>query len=281
MVPQNIVDEIKALAKSLGFVALGIARAHPIPQEVRDSYISSLQEQGVGDMGYLERNLEVRFDPDKLVSGARSIIVGAFNYFPEKTQRTDAPQIAYYAYGKDYHRVVKDKLFTLLKYLQERIETPFSSREIVTTLELPADAPSEGSPCGRCMRCVEHCPAQAISKDGRFSPTRCLSYQTIEHHGSLDPKVIAQLGERIYGCDACQLVCPHNRFAYPHQEGLLKPIPDLLEMTSEDWKNLDNETFEQLFEHSAVQRVGFDGLRRNINSLLPSEDLESSTQSEK
>lgn len=321
MVPQNIVDEIKALAKSLGFVALGIARAHPIPKEVRESYISSLQEQGVGDMGYLERNLEVRFDPDKLVSGARSIIVGAFNYFPEKTQRIDAPQIAYYAYGKDYHRVVKDKLFTLLKYLQERIETPFSSRvfvdsaplmerywavqsgvgkvgrngllivphfgsfcflgEIVTTLELPADAPSEGSPCGRCMRCVEHCPAQAISKDGRFSPTRCLSYQTIEHHGSLDPKVVAQLGERIYGCDACQLVCPHNRFAYPHQEGLLKPVPDLLEMTSEDWKNLDNETFEQLFEHSAVQRVGFDGLRRNINSLLPSEDLEASTQSEK
>ena len=131
------------------------------------------------------------------------------------------------------------------------------------------------------MRCVEHCPAQAISKDGRFSPTRCLSYQTIEHHGSLAPKVIAQLGERIYGCDACQLVCPHNRFAYPHQEGLLKPAPDLLEMTSEDWKNLDNETFEQLFEHSAVQRVGFDGLRRNINSLLISEETEASTQNEK
>lgn len=125
MVPQNIVDEVKALAKSLGFVALGIARSHPIPQEVRESYISSLQEQGVGDMGYLESNLEVRFDPDKLVSGARSIVVGAFNYFPEKTQRTDAPQSAYYAYGKDYHRLVKDKLFTLLKYLQERIDTPF------------------------------------------------------------------------------------------------------------------------------------------------------------
>lgn len=314
MLSREVVTELKSKAKELGFVALGIASVHPIPQEVQDKYLSTLENFGVGDMGYLERNLEVRFNPDLLVAGARSIIVGAFNYYPKQKQRSDAPQIAYYAYGDDYHKVVKDKLYILLDLLKQHTEESFSSRvfvdsaplmerywavqsgvgrigrngllivprfgsfcflgEIVTTLELPADPPALGSPCGHCMQCVEQCPAQAISPDGGLNPTRCLSYQTIEYHGGLEEKVIAQLGDRVYGCDTCQKVCPHNKFAYPHQEERLMPKSDLLRKSLSEWQHLDPLEFDNLFAKSAVQRVGYQGFRRNIDSLLQKREEE-------
>lgn len=307
----ELKELLKAEALRLGFVAIGVAKAEPVPEEVRQHYCRLIPEKGVGDMTYLLRNEDVRFDPRKLVEGAKSIIVLAFNYYPPIKQKEGVPQVAFFAYGKDYHRVLKDKLFRLLEMLKQESGRDFKARpfvdsapllerywamragigrigrngllivprygsfcflaEIVTTLEFPPDDPQESSPCGRCFRCVEACPAGAILSEGGILPTKCLSYQTIEHKGNLPEGVEETLGDHIFGCDICQKVCPHNAKAKPHQEKEFL-IPDKLRtMQADDWRSMSKEEFDALFEGSPLLRSGYKGILRNLESIHRSE----------
>lgn len=304
--PEQIKEFIKAEAKSLGFVAVGVCRSQPVPQEVCEDYRKQLQcSGGVGDMTYLLRNEDVRFDPTRLLEGARSLIVLAFNYFPPIRQRSDIPQIAYFAYGQDYHRIIKDKLFLLLEKLKTVSKTPFRARpfvdsapilerywalragigrqgkngliivpgygsycflsEIITTLELPPDTPLAGTICGRCTRCIEACPGKAIHADGSFYPTKCTSYQTIEKKGTTPEE--GQKSQRyLFGCDICQQVCPHNQKNTPHNEDAFL-LPDRLrDMTLKSWKALTQEEFEEFFKGSPLQRAGYEGILRNLET---------------
>lgn len=301
--PDEIKQFLKAEAQSLGFVAMGVSVAHPVPQEVRDVYEKEVHTYGVGDMTYLLRNEEVRFNPDRLVEGAKSIIVFAFNYYPPILQEAEIPQVAYFAYGEDYHRVLKDKLYILLDKLKGYCKESFKARpfvdsaplaerfwareagvgrrgkngliivprygsfcflsEIVTTLYLPPDRPLTGSPCGRCSRCIDACPAKAIQSDGSFIATRCISYQTIERHtpfGKDDPP----LSTSIFGCDICQKVCPHNQKLSPHREARFLLSDHLRVMQEEDWRQLSSSDFDTLFGLSPIHRSGHEGILRNL-----------------
>lgn len=291
---------------SLGFVAMGVSVAEPLPEHVRSYYQKELAQKGVGDMTYLLRNEEVRFDPSRLVEGARSVLVFAFNYFPPIRQESVVPQVAYFAYGKDYHRVVKDKLYLLIEKLRLVVDEPIAARpfvdsaplaerywaeqagvgrkgrhsliivprygsfcflgEIVTTLELPPDKPLKGSPCGRCMRCVEACPAKAIQPDGGFIPTRCISYQTIERRSDFAETEAVELSEYLFGCDICQKVCPHNQALSPHSEEAFMLPEHLRKMDAEAWRAMTKEQFETLFEGTPLLRSGHKGILRNLDA---------------
>lgn len=304
--PSILKEFLKAEAQSLGFVALGVADARPVPEEVREHYRHEVTTYGVGDMTYLLKNEDVRFDPARLLPGVKSIVVLAFNYYPPILQEKKVPQIAYFAYGKDYHRILKDKLYILLEKLKHLCEEPFKARpfvdsaplterfwareagvgrlgrngliivphygsfcflsEILLTLHLPPDAPLIGSPCEGCSRCIKACPAHAILADGSFEATRCISYQTIERKDT-DETDPKTPTHHIFGCDICQQVCPHNQNLSPHKEENFLLNERLRTMNKEDWENLTPEEFDQLFEASPLQRSGYKGILRNLKAL--------------
>ena len=251
--------------------------------------------------------MEKRLDPGKLVEGARSVISVLLNYYPSEIQKSeDAPVISKYAYGTDYHFVIKDKLKSLLQFIQEEI-APCSGRpfvdsapvldrawarraglgwigknshlispkhgsfffigELIIDLELAYDHPADTDFCGSCTRCIDACPTKAIVAPHTIDARKCISYLTIENREEIPETFKGQLQDRMYGCDICQDVCPWNRNPTPHNVKAFQPKPELLAMNRVDWKELDREKFNLLFRKSAVKRAGFKGLRRNIDFL--------------
>ena len=267
-----------------------------------------LDEGHEGEMGYLTRNKEKRYDPRRLVEGTKSIVTVLYNYFPQQPLGDgEHYKIAKYAYGADYHDVLKRKLRQLLETIETqtgRLEgvrvfvdsAPVLDRAwavrcglgfigknttlihpkkgsffFIGHLFLPLDLTETGQDmtnrCGRCTKCIDACPTGALESPFHIDARKCISYLTIEYKGSL-----AGLDQRnfhgwMYGCDICQDVCPYNKFALPNQEPDFQPSEQLLAMKAEDWEKLDKETFDTLFKHSAVQRAGFEGLKRNIGFI--------------
>lgn len=297
---------IKEEARRLGFSHVGVARAAYMDEEARR--LEYWLHRGMhGTMHYMANHFDLRVDPTRLVPGARSVISLLFNYFPAQQQQdAEAPKIARYAYGKDYHHVLKPRLKTLLTFIRDHIgqvegrcfvdsapvlERDWARRsgvgwvgkntllihpragsyfflaELIIDLELCYDAPVKDY-CGTCRRCIEACPTDAIAPEGYIvDGSRCISYFTIELREAIPETFRGKFENWMFGCDICQEVCPWNRFAQPHTEPELEPHPDLLHLTKRDWEELTEEIFREVFRHSAVKRTKFSGLKRNIAFL--------------
>ena len=302
---QRHTQLIKEQAAALGFTFCGVARAEFLEEEA--PRLEAWLRQGKhGTMGYMENHFDKRLDPTKLVEGAQSVITLGYNYFPEEDlARDDNYKIAKYAYGEDYHFVIKRKLRVLLEYIQETIgevhgrafvdsapvmERAWAQRsgtgwigknslllnkqqgsffflaELIVDLELAYDGPVPDY-CGTCTRCLDACPTDAITEPYVVDGNRCISYLTIELREAIPDSMQGELKDWIFGCDICQDVCPWNRHARPHQELAFAPHPDLAGMTKADWHEITEETFRKVFKKSAVKRTKLTGLRRNIAAV--------------
>ena len=304
----SLTPYIKAEAKRLGFDVCGIAKAEPVPSKVASAFKKWVTEGRQATMGYMANHLEKRLDPTLLVEGTQSIICLAMNYHP--LQEMKGYELAWYAYGKDYHEVMKQHLFLLLEAIKQTAPeadgrcfcdtapvlerywaekaglgwrgkntqliiphqgTAFFLGEIFLNLELEYDEPVKNG-CGNCHACQDLCPMQALYTDAEsgipmLDANRCLSYQTIENRGEISQEAKLKMGNRIYGCDQCQKACPHNRFSTPTSHEEFLPSCELMEMTPEDWDQLTQEKYQQLFKGSAVKRAKYDGLVRNIKAV--------------
>jgi epoxyqueuosine reductase len=297
---------IKEEAYRLGFDFVGFAKAERL-DEVAERLEKWLNQGMQGKMAYMANHFEKRVDPRKLVPGAKTVVTLTYNYFPE-TQQQDpsAPKIAKYAYGKDYHFVIKHKLKSLLHFINEKIgavegrcfvdsapvmERDWAQRtgagwigkntllihpkkgsyfflaELIIDLELVADQPMKDY-CGRCTRCIDACPTDAISPQGYVvDGSKCISYFTIELKEAIPETYKNRFENWMFGCDICQDVCPWNRFSKPHQETAFEPHPQLLEMNKTEWEEITEEVFREIFRKSAVKRTKYAGLKRNIAFL--------------
>lgn len=305
----QISDSIKSKVQELGFLDCAIVPANFLPDE-KKPYFDWLKNERHGEMSYMERNIEKRLDPRLLYENAKTIIVVLQNYYPKETQKdSTAPILSKYAYGTDYHFVMKDKLKTLLKFIQDEVQpckgrpfvdsAPVLERawaknaglgwigknsnlisvehgsfffigELILDIELPYDDPKIiRDHCGNCTKCIDACPTKAIVDTRIVDARKCISYQTIEIKGDLDKELNGQFENRVFGCDICQDVCPWNLKSKAHNESNFEPHPKLLELNSEDWKNMDRPLFNELFRNSAVKRTGFKGLKRNLEFLKP------------
>jgi len=303
---KEITRLIKTQAKELGFMGISIAKAEHMDEEAL-RLEQWLKRDYHGGMSYLENHFDKRVDPTKLVPGSKSVISLLYNYYSEEKQvDPQAPQMAMYAYGKDYHKVVKKKLIHLFKWMAENygaidgrcfvdsapvLERDWAKRsglgwvgkhtllinpkkgsyfflcEIICDLELEYDHPIKDH-CGTCTRCIEACPTEAISEDGYVvDGSKCISYLTIELKNEIPNEFSDQMENWMFGCDICQQVCPWNRFSTPHQEEKFIPKDGLLEMSKRDWEEITEEVFDKVFEGSAVKRTKFIGLKRNIDFL--------------
>lgn len=299
-------DEIKQKALDLGFDACGICRATESGEEER--YMQWLQDHWQGGMGYMERNIDKRLDPRLLVEGARSIISVALNYYPPVKLPGKVPQFAYYAYGKDYHEVVREKLRYLFEWIRERVpdvtgryfsdSAPVLERfwaaraglgfigkntlliipgkgsyfflgELIIDIELDYDEPVTEN-CGDCTRCLRSCPTNAIEEPYRLNATRCISYQTIENKGEIAPEIAPNLRNNVYGCDICQKVCPWNRDAMSHNIPEFMPSDAFLKLDLEQIMEMDEDRWNHIFRQSAVKRAKLSGLKRNASAISKS-----------
>ncbi|MFQ5447519.1 MAG: tRNA epoxyqueuosine(34) reductase QueG [Saprospiraceae bacterium] len=303
----SLAHLIREEAARLGFSFTGIADANRMGAEAR--HLEEWLHRGFhAKMQYMENHFDKRTDPSKLVPGAKSVIVLLYNYFPkEKQQDPEAPKLARYAYGEDYHFVLKRKLKDLLHFIRHHagdvngrcfvdsapvMERDLAKRaglgwtgkntllihpkagsyfflaELILDLELPAGQPMKDY-CGTCRRCIEACPTAAISPDGYLlDASRCISYLTIElRDETLPGEFRGKMDNWMFGCDVCQEVCPWNRFASLHSEPAFVPQPELMTMKKREWKELTRDVFQKLFKKSAVKRTKFEGLKRNIDFL--------------
>jgi epoxyqueuosine reductase len=297
---------IKAEAVRLGFDGCGIARAGYLQEDaVR---LKGWLDKGYhGDMAYMENHFNKRVDPRMLVEGTKSVITVIMNYYPAQGQHDpDAPVLSKYAYGEDYHPVIKKKLRHLLAYINKAI-APAGGRAFVdsapvldrawaaraglgwigkhtnlisprsgsfifigslfTDLELAYDEPMKDL-CGDCVRCIRACPTNAIIKPRVLDARKCISYLTIENKGEIDPVFRDKFHNRVFGCDICQDVCPWNRRVSAGREDAFKPLEWLLDMKGEDWHNLNEDQYDRLFARSAVKRTKYGGLRRNLDFIV-------------
>jgi len=300
---EQLTNGIIQKAKDLGFIDCGISKAEHLPED--EKFMEQwLLDGNHGEMSYLEKNKNKRYDPRLLVENAASVISVLYNYFPENDlESADNYKISKYAYGKDYHYVIKEKLKLLDAFIKNKSDNHNSRRfvdsapvldrawakksglgfigkntmlinrkagsfffigHIITELKLHyKDIPSSKNYCGNCTLCIDTCPTNAI-KDGFVDARSCLSYLTIEYRGEIDKSIKQQADNWIFGCDICQDVCPWNRFSLPHKEPLFVPDENLKKMEKSDWESLDKSQFNLLFKGSAVQRTRFSGLKRNI-----------------
>ena len=298
---------IVAEAEKMGFDACGIANATLLEEE--SSHVEQwLEGEREGEMGYLTRNKEKRYDPRLLVEGTKSIVTVLYNYFPKQPLGDGEHfKIAKYAYGADYHDVLKRKLRQLLEHIETQTGKMEGVRVFVDSapvldrawavrcglgfvgknttlihpkkgsfffighLFLPIELAETGQPltnrCGRCTKCLDACPTGALEAPFRIDARKCLSYLTIEYKGSLDHLDPKTFHGWMYGCDICQDVCPYNRFALPNVEPEFQPSEALRALREEDWRSLSKDDFEALFKHSAMQRAGYEGLKRNIDFI--------------
>ena len=304
---KSYAEAIKAKGKALGFDAIGIAQAGFLSEE------APLLEQWLkngyhGEMGYMERNFDKRLDPRKLVDGAQSVISVQYNYYPGKPEANPSNyKIAKYAYGRDYHKVLKKRLKALLDYIQDTIATVngrvfvdsapvmdkawakhsgtgwmgkhtnilnkkhgsfFFLGELIVDLPLEPDAPTPDH-CGNCTRCIDACPTQAITPY-QVEAQKCISYLTIELKKDIPEEYHANMEGWIFGCDICQDVCPWNNFAKPHKEPDFKPRAPIVEFTDRDWEEITEEVFQRNFEGSPLNRAKLQGLMKNIKAAKKS-----------
>ncbi|WP_405208293.1 tRNA epoxyqueuosine(34) reductase QueG [Aquimarina sp. LLG6339-5] len=296
---------IKAEAKRLGFLSCGISKAEFLEEEA-PRLEKWLHQNMNGQMLYMENHFDKRLDPTKLVPDSKSVISLLLNYFPSETQKdSDAPKISKYAYGQDYHHVIKSKLKQLQEFISEEIgdvqgrafvdSAPVLDKawaaksglgwigknsnlltqkvgsfyfiaELIIDLELVYDTPVTDH-CGTCTACIDACPTQAIVDPYVVDGSKCISYFTIELKEEIPSDYKGKFDNWMFGCDICQDVCPWNRFSKPHSEPLFNPKPELLEMTKKDWEEVTQEVFSKVFQKSAVKRTKFSGLNRNIQFL--------------
>ncbi len=305
---ESHTERIRNEANRLGFSFVGIARAEQMDEEARR--LEAWLNQGLhGSMHYMANHFDKRIDPRKLVDGAKSVISLTYNYFTEEKQAdVEAPKISKYAYGTDYHFVVKDKLKQLLQFINDEIgevngrafvdsapvlERDWAKRsgvgwvgkntllinpkrgsyfflaELILDLELVGDNPIRDH-CGTCRRCIDACPTEAISPNGYvMDGSKCISYLTIELKvdEKIPPQYKDQMAGWMFGCDICQDVCPWNRFSKRHEEPQFEPHPKLLTMTKEEWLDITEDVFKEIFKKSPVKRTKFEGLKRNIAFL--------------
>ena len=300
MTREELTAHVKTEALRLGFDVCGISKAQAIEPQAAAMYDKWIAGGNNGTMQYLERNCDKRFNPTLLVEGCKSIICVAMNYAPKQ----HIEGIADYAQGLDYHKVVKERLYLLLQSINsicavqgrafcdsapvlERYwavkagigyigrnrqliipgkGSKFFLGELFVDIELCYDTPCERNLCGNCSKCIDACPGKALNEEG-MDARKCLSYLTIEHRSELPENIGEKMGNCFYGCDRCQAVCPHNRFAAPNTTPELQPSPLLLQMTKEKWSTLTKEEYKELFRHSAVERCKYEQLMRNIGAI--------------
>ena len=296
---------IKQEAFKLGFDQCGIAKADFLADEA-PKLEAWLKNNYHGEMRYMQNHFDKRLDPRLLVEGAKSFISLTYNYYPKKRQNQNTYKIAKYAYGEDYHFVIKDKLKTLLQKIQQKMgdvngrvfvdSAPVLERawakkaglgwtgkhsllitpqkgsfyflaQLIIDIPLDYDVPFKTDHCGTCKKCVEACPTQAILPNNTVDGSKCISYFTIELKEAIPKEMKGHFDDWQFGCDICQDVCPWNRFSKPHNEPLFEPKDDLLNFNKSDWEHLSEETFKKIFKKSAVKRTKFKGLKRNIDFL--------------
>jgi epoxyqueuosine reductase len=297
---------IRQASLELGFDDCGFSRAEALPQNAQ--WMEQWLEKGFqGEMSYLERNKEKRYDPRLLVENTLTVVTFLFNYFPaEEVVSSDGYKISKYAYGADYHQLIRDKLMLLLQNievhtgpLQARAFTDsapvldrawaekcglgfigkntclihprkgsfFFIGHLFLPIDLEADEAGVTDYCGTCRRCIDACPTGALVQAHELDAQRCISYLTIEYRGELPAELKPCFKDWIFGCDICQDVCPWNRFSKPHKEPLFALKEELKTMKKTDWHQLTKEKYNELFKKTAVERTKFEGLKRNIDFL--------------
>jgi epoxyqueuosine reductase len=295
---------IKAEAKRLGFLSCGISKAGFLEAEA-PRLEKWLNKNMHGQMQYMENHFDKRLDPTKLVEDSKSVISLLINYYPEETQIQNTFKVSKYAYGTDYHFVIKDKLKALLNFIQEGIgdvhgrafvdSAPVLDKawaaksglgwigkhsnlltqqvgsfyfiaELIIDLDLEYDLPTTDH-CGTCTACIDACPTQAITEPYVVDGSKCISYFTIELKENIPTEFKDKMDDWVFGCDVCQDVCPWNRFSKAHKEPLFNPHPELLSLTKKDWEDITDDVFKKVFKDSAVKRTKFTGLKRNIDFL--------------
>lgn len=308
-------DTIKAEAQRLGFAACGLAPAEPVAPAHVTAFHQWLLDGRQADMRYLDRHEPLRRDPRQVMPEARTVVAVALSYYPAQRLRPDQWQFAYYAYGHDYHDLMRqrlDQLATSLRNLGLPVRTccdtaPLPDRYwawraglgwlgrnaclilprlgsyfFLGELLVGAEADHYDSPlpggCGDCRRCLTACPTGALSAGQPIDAARCLSYLTIEHRGPLPPHTARLMGTTIYGCDRCQMACPHNAHPQPTSEPDLQPSPEFLAMQPADWLALTPDRYRTLFRGSAVKRAKYEGLMRNIRAVAEARGLADNAQ---
>ena len=297
---------IKKIAARLGFDYCGIARSQRLDDDA--ARLEQWLQKGMhGSMQYMEKHFELRVDPGKLVPGAKSVITLLKNYYPSQEQQPDAPKISKYAFGKDYHEVIREQLTGLLEEIKENIgaihgrgfvdSAPVLERTwaqhsglgwigkngnlinkqsgsfnfiatLITDLELNYDDPFVKDFCGTCTKCIDACPTDAILPDRVVDGSKCISYFTIELKEMLIPgDMKGKFDDWMFGCDTCQDVCPWNRFSKPTTELQFSPIPEILNLSTKEWEMMTEESFRKIFNNSPLKRSKFSGIQRNLKFI--------------
>ncbi len=295
---------IKSEAKRLGFLSCGISKSGFLEEEAPrlEQWLNKNQH---GQMTYMENHFDKRLNPNLLVDDAKSVVSLLLNYYPSETQIEDTYKISKYAYGQDYHFVIKEKLKELLHSIQENIgevsgrafvdSAPVLDKawaaksglgwmgkntnlitksigsfyfiaELIIDLELDYDSATKDH-CGTCTACIDACPTEAIVAPYVVDGSKCISYFTIELKDHIPTEMKGKFNDWAFGCDICQDVCPWNKFSKPHSEPLFNPNPELLSMSKKEWEEITKDTFEAVFKNSAVKRTKWEGLKRNIDFL--------------
>lgn len=298
---------IKSAAKTLGFDYCGISKAERLDEDAK-RLEGWLNKGFQGKMTYMENYFDLRIDPCKLVPGAKSVITLLLNYYPfEKQQNNDAPIVSKYAYGKDYHEVIRTKLKLFLQMIKDNIgevhgrgfadsapvlEKSWAQKSglgwigkngnfitkqsgsfffiatLIVDMELKYDEPLAKDYCGNCTRCIDACPTDAILDDKVIDGSKCISYFTIELKDALiSNNMKGKFQNRMFGCDVCQDICPWNRFSKPTTEMAFTPLPEILNFTTSDWEELTEESFKIIFKDSPLKRTKFQGIKRNLKFL--------------
>ena len=297
---------VKQTATALGFSYCGIAKAQRLDDDARK--LEAWLNKGMhGSMQYMENHFDMRVDPTLLVPGAKTMITLMMNYFPSTTQKEKTPKISKYAFGNDYHEVIRAKLKELLSLINANIgevngrgfvdsapvlERSWAQRSglgwigkngnliskqsgsffflatLICDLELEYDAPFAKDYCGSCTKCIDSCPTDAILPDKVINGSKCISYFTIELKDALiDENMKGKFNNWMFGCDVCQDVCPWNRFSKPTSETGFTPIPEILNLSNKQWEEMSEETFKQVFKNSPLKRTKFAGIQRNLKFI--------------
>jgi epoxyqueuosine reductase len=288
-------------------LSCGISKAEFLEEEA-PRLENWLKQNAHGEMQYMENHFDKRLDPTKLVEGSKSVISLLYNYFPEETQRDDTYKISKYAYGRDYHHIIKSKLRELMHTLNQEIgeiggrafvdsapvlEKAWAAKsglgwvgkhsnllskqtgsfyfiaELILDIDLEYDTPVTDH-CGSCTKCIDACPTDAIYEPYKVDGSKCISYFTIELKNEIPNGFQDKFEDWMFGCDICQDVCPWNRFSKPHNEPLFNPHPDLLSFDKKDWEEITKDIFNEIFRKSAVKRTKYEGLKRNMNYIQSS-----------
>ena len=306
MTSLQISNSIKNTAKNIGFDYCGISKVQVLNDDARrlERWLSKGMH---GKMQYMENYFDMRIDPSKLVQGAKSVITLMMNYFPGSEQKNEAPKVAKYAYGNDYHEVIREKLkqlITLIKLevgdingrgfvdsapvlerawaqksglgwigkngnlINKQSGSFFFIATLIVDIELEYDANFAKDYCGTCTKCIDNCPTEAILPDKVVDGSKCISYFTIELKDALIPDAMkGKFDNWMFGCDVCQDVCPWNRFSKPTNEINFSPIPAILNFSTTDWEELTEENFKIIFKDSPIKRSKFEGIKRNLSFI--------------